>query len=601
MKIPFRAGWAAEVIAALKNTFAFISFAPDGKILDANELFCKPLGYSIDEIIGRNHSILVDPAYAKSDEYSRFWSDLNQGVYKSGDYKQFGKNGEPVWMQASYTPVFDRRGRVLRVVKGALDITREKIKSAEDISLLNAIYRSQAVIEFSLDGRVLTANENFLKVFGYALEEVVGKHHSMFAEPAYAASPDYRAFWQKLGSGEFLADEFRRLGKGGREVWLQASYNPVFDVDGKITKVVKFATDLTERMSNVARVGQALSDLASGDLESRLEVPLMPSLDNLRLDFNAAATALQEALQVVSTSAAAIHDGSGEIGDSVGDLSRRTEQQAASLEETAAALEELTATVKKSAEGAVQARDAVMSAHADAEKSGQVVRDAVSAMSGIEQSAREIGQIIGVIDEIAFQTNLLALNAGVEAARAGDAGRGFAVVASEVRALAQRSAEAAKEIKALIAASTQQVSTGVELVGQAGLALSRIAGRVTDMNGVIRDIASSAQEQATGLHEVNVAVNQMDQMTQQNAAMVEQTAAASQALAHEGEDLAGLISRFRLGGGDNAQSQGLPGRSIRTARPAPGQNMPRASGGGRVAVAISAVAAPSAEESWEEF
>jgi methyl-accepting chemotaxis protein len=489
--------------------------------------------------------------------------------------------------------VCDRRGRVVKVVKVALDITAAKVKAAQEASLILALYRSQAVIEFTLDGHILSANDNFFQVFGYTPDEVIGQHHRMFVDPSYAVSAEYQAFWKRLGSGDVLADEFRRLGKGGREIWLQASYNPVFDVDGKITKVVKFAIDLTERMTNVARVGAALSNFANGDLQNRLDVPLMPSLDKLRVDFNAAAGTLQQALQVVSTSAAAIHRGSDEIGESVGDLSRRTEQQASSLAQTAAALDELTKTVRKSADGAAQARDAVVSAQADAEKSGAVVRDAVAAMGGIEKSAREISQIIGVIDEIAFQTNLLALNAGVEAARAGDAGRGFAVVASEVRALAQRSAEAAKEIKTLIAGSTQQVSMGVELVGEAGRALSRIAGRVTEMNGVIRDIASSAQEQATGLSEVNAAVNQMDQMTQQNAAMVEQTSAASEALAHEGEELARLISRFKVGVALDAKAQGAVGRSTRTARSPTSSPLKPA----RVVMA-SASAAP---DSWAEF
>jgi methyl-accepting chemotaxis protein len=302
---------------------------------------------------------------------------------------------------------------------------------------------------------------------------------------------------------------------------------------------------------------------------------------------------LQEALEVVSTSAAAIYRSSDEIGASVGNLSRRTEQQASSLEQTAAALDELTKTVRKSADGAAQARDAVVFAQADAEKSGEVVRDAVSAMGAIEKSAREISQIIGVIDEIAFQTNLLALNAGVEAARAGDAGRGFAVVASEVRALAQRSAGAAKEIKTLIAGSTQQVARGVELVGEAGRALSRIAGRVTEMNGVIRDIASSAEEQSTGLSEVNTAVNQMDQMTQQNAAMVEQTSAASEALLHEGGELARLISRFKVGAALDVKVQGAVGRSPRPARPAtPAQLKP---------IRSVAASASGRSDSWAEF
>ncbi|MGH6955246.1 MAG: methyl-accepting chemotaxis protein, partial [Caulobacteraceae bacterium] len=252
-------------------------------------------------------------------------------------------------------------------------------------------------------------------------------------------------------------------------------------------------------------------------------------------------------MKVISTAAFGMRSGSGEISQAADNLSKRTEQQAASLEETAAALDEITATVRKTAEGANHAREIVSTARADAEQSGEVVRRAVGAMSAIEQSAQQISQIIGVIDEIAFQTNLLALNAGVEAARAGDAGKGFAVVASEVRALAQRSADAAKEIKALISASTQQVGQGVDLVGQTGQSLERIVGQVAEITGVVSEIAASAQEQATGLQEVNTAVNQMDQVTQQNAAMVEQSTAASHSLSQEAGELARLVGRFKVG------------------------------------------------------
>ena len=242
-----------------------------------------------------------------------------------------------------------------------------------------------------------------------------------------------------------------------------------------------------------------------------------------------------------------VRSGAEEITQASDDLSRRTEQQAASLEETAAALDQITATVRHTAEGASEARNTVSAAKADAERSGAVVREAVQAMGGIETSSKQIGHIIGVIDEIAFQTNLLALNAGVEAARAGDAGRGFAVVATEVRALAQRSAEAAKEIKALISASGQQVEAGVKLVGETGKALERIVAQVAQLNRLVADIAASAQEQATGLHEVNTAVNQMDQVTQQNAAMVEESTAASHGLSGEAKELARLVGQFNLG------------------------------------------------------
>ncbi|WP_374473133.1 PAS domain-containing methyl-accepting chemotaxis protein, partial [Phenylobacterium sp.] len=437
---------------------------------------------------------------------------------------------------------------------------------AELESKVAAILRSQAVIEFELDGTIITANENFLKTLGYTAEEVVGRHHSLFVDPAYAQSAEYREFWARLNRGEFFADKYLRFGKGGREVWIQATYNPMLDREGKPYKVIKFASDVTavehERAANererreaaerqelaMGRLAQGLSGLAEGDLTVRIDGEFPAEYGRVQTDFNAAIQRLSEVMGVIVETAGSIGAATGEIGQAADDLSKRTEQQAASLEETAAALDEITATVRKTAEGANHARDVVATARADAERSGEVVREAVSAMTGIEKSAQQISQIIGVIDEIAFQTNLLALNAGVEAARAGDAGRGFAVVASEVRALAQRSADAAKEIKTLISTSTQQVGEGVTLVGRTGEALERIVAQVSDITGVVTEIAASAQEQATGLAEVNTAVNQMDQVTQQNAAMVEQSTAASHALAQETHQLTELISRFKVDG-----------------------------------------------------
>jgi methyl-accepting chemotaxis protein len=322
-----------------------------------------------------------------------------------------------------------------------------------------------------------------------------------------------------------------------------------------------------------------LERLAAGDLVQTLDRPFAPSYEGLRANYNEAVRKLSGAMGEVADKTGAIESGSREIAAAADDLSRRTEQQAATLEQTAAALDEVTSTVKNTAEGARRVRDLVSEAGQDAERSGEVVGRAVQAMGSIEQSAREIGQIIGVIDEIAFQTNLLALNAGVEAARAGDAGRGFAVVASEVRALAQRSAGAAKEIKALIQASDGHVRAGVGLVGETGQALSRIADHVAKVNALVVQIAASAQEQASGLGQVNTAVNQMDQATQQNAAMMEQSTAAATGLRQESEHLTALVARFKTGA---ASAAGAPARAAAPPPKAPPRPAPARARGGSV-------------------
>jgi methyl-accepting chemotaxis protein len=353
----------------------------------------------------------------------------------------------------------------------------------------------------------------------------------------------------------------------------------------------------------VSSLASGLERLASGDMTYRIDTDFPGDYRKLRDDFNGAMSQLEEAFRVIHEGADGIQNGSQEISLAADDLSRRTEQQAAALEETAAALDEITATVRKTADGATHARQVVDNARGDATQSGEIVRGAVSAMNEIETSSKQISQIIGVIDEIAFQTNLLALNAGVEAARAGDAGRGFAVVAQEVRALAQRSAEAAKEIKALITASSNQVGQGVQLVGQTGKALERIVTQVAEINVVVAEIAASAQEQSLGLGQVNASINQMDQVTQQNAAMVEQSTAASHALLHEANDLARLLGRFKV---SQTAADSAPAAS-RTRAPSPAPTSARGArvlktiGGGRGAAAAAAQLQQTVEDGWEEF
>ncbi len=536
---------ASRILSAVSKSQAIIEFDLQGKVLTANENFCRALGYELKEIVGNHHRMFCDPAYVTTPAYHDFWARLGRGEYDAGTYKRLAKGNREIWIQASYNPVF-RSGKPVKVVKFAADATEAKKKAIDDAGKMEALSRSQAVIEFLPTGEILTANENFCSAMGYALGEIVGKHHSIFCDPAYARTEEYKRFWQSLAQGEFIANEFVRYGKGGKEIWIQAAYNPIVDAEGRVYKVVKFATDVTSRMSAISELAAALRSLSEGDLTKTLERPFVPSMEQLRRDFNATTEKLSETLTTVGHNASAIAAGSRELGDSAEAFSRRTEQQAASVEETAAALEEITTTVADSSQRAEEAGRLVAETKRGAEQSGTVVRNAVAAMDQIEKSSREITNIIGVIDDIAFQTNLLALNAGVEAARAGEAGKGFAVVAQEVRELAQRSASAAKEIKALITASSEHVRNGVGLVGQTGKALEEIVTQVGDINTNVAAIVKASKEQTIGLREINSAINSLDQTTQQNAAMVEESTAASLRLANEADTLHMLLAQFRL-------------------------------------------------------
>ena len=599
-------GDAKDVLAALSSELLLIELTPDGKFISVNNVYCTFVGHDGASLVGKHHSVVVDPEFAQSPPYKEFLAKLSRGERFWQESKRLAKDGHEVWVQACYVPVLGRNGAVRKIAGCGVNINATKLQAVQNAANWNAINRSQAVIEFTVDGKVISANENFLALTGYRLDEIQGQPHSLFVDPAYAQSDEYKDHWRRLNAGEFLSGEFKRIGKGGKEVWIEASYNPVFDLDHRVVKVVKFATDATGRVVATTQIAAGLSHLAVGGLDRRIEQPFIPQFEQLRLDFNRSVDSLERAAVSITTSAEAVKASAVQISAASDDLTGRTEQQASSLEETAAALEQVTTTVKKTADSAKHAQTIVANAKTEADKSGVVVSQAMAAMTDIDKSSKEISQIIGVIDEIAFQTNLLALNAGVEAARAGEAGRGFAVVASEVRALAQRSAEAAKQIKGLISTSTAQVDQGVLLVGQTGEALERIVAQVTETNAVIASIAASAAEQATGLQQVNLAVGNMDQTTQKNAAMVEESTAASHALAHEADELAKLMTHFRVSRpAEDPLRRQLKKAAPHAFREPPPAAAPRPNAEPARRPAVKAVArggaAAAQESNWEEF
>lgn len=595
-------------VEAISRSQAVIEFNMDGTIIKANDNFLNTVGYQLDEIQGKHHSMFVDSETANSSEYKNFWKTLNRGEYQAKQFKRIGKGGREVWIQATYNPIMDVAGKPFKVVKYATDITQRSIESANEKGQINAIHKSTAVIEFNLDGSIITANDNFLSALGYELQEIQGKHHSMFVEPKYAANNEYKQFWSDLSAGKFQSGEYMRISKSGKEVWIQASYNPIMGLDGRPLKVVKFASDVTEQKNmqqNVEKllgeVSHVVTGLGAGNLTERVHGDYTGQFKLLKDAVNDYCHKMSDIVVNIGESSGLVSTGADEISRGNLDLSRRTESQAASLEETSASMEEMTSTVKQNADNAKEANELAIGARDQAATGGEVVNKAITAMHDINQASNKISDIIGVIDEIAFQTNLLALNAAVEAARAGEQGRGFAVVATEVRNLAGRSATAAKEIKELIEDSVQKVTDGSRLVNQSGETLEQIMDSVRQVADIIGDISSASQEQAQGIDQVNKAIIEMDTATQQNTAMVEEAAAAAESMSEQSNQLNNLVSFFQVdkaAGLNSTNSLASPGVERRSSERPWGQSSAAPSA---QANDFSMAVGEDVTDDWEEF
>jgi methyl-accepting chemotaxis protein len=532
---------ALAQVEAISKSQAVIEFNMDGTIVTANENFLKTLGYSLGEIQGKHHSMFVEPAMRESAAYREFWAKLNRGEYQSAEYKRIGKGGKEVWIQASYNPMFDRNGKVYRVIKFATDITAEKLGGMEDAGMIAAISRAQAVIAFNLDGTVITANENFLKTLGYSLGEIQGKHHSMFVEPAMRDSAAYREFWASLNRGEYQAAEYKRIGKGGKEVWILASYNPILDEKGKPFKVVKFATDVTEQKLRTADLAGQIAAIGKSQavIEFNMDGSILTANENF---LNALGYSLREIqgkqhsmfVDAADRDSAAYREfwanlnaGKYQAGEfkrigkggrevwiqasynPILDLNgkpfkvvkyaadttaqviarKRAESVRGMMETVAAGAEELNASVREISETMTKSRQTASEA---------VVRvDAADQQAQRLSSASEsMGGIVELIGNITGQINLLALNATIESARAGEAGRGFAVVASEVKNLANQAKQATDKIG-------QEIGNLNGISADVVSALTAIKQSIQEVSEYVTSTAAAVEEQSTVTSEMS--------------------------------------------------------------------------------------------------
>lgn len=480
---------SAAILAGIGGSQALIEFDLDGTILHANELFLGVMGYSLSEIQGKHHRMFADAEFAASQEYVQFWKDLKAGTFKAGQFERVTKSGQRVWIQAAYNPIRDSNGRPFKIVKNAVDITAEKRESMDSLATLDGIGASQGMIEFSPDGIVQKVNDNFLSVVGYSRDEVIGQHHKMFVDPEIARSPEYGAFWQALRDGEFQARRFKRVHKSGSEIWIQAAYNPVFDQFGNTYKVVKNAVDITEEMN--AQLG------------------LAEELQNVVTLVSSSATQLLASSETMAAATQEVHDQSHTVST---------------------AAQELGASITEIESQTVLTNDAVARAVDGANISNKYVLS-------LQQKANDIGDIVGVINDIATQTNLLALNATIEAARAGESGKGFAVVANEVKSLSNQTGSATEKISDQIAQIQAETNEAVNKI-------SNIIGLVNEISTMAAAISGAVEQQNAATSAVTNNIENVSLASSESGNAAGQTNDAAKELSAQAEGASKLLSDF---------------------------------------------------------